>query len=187
MYFLESEIIGLRELDHEDIDNGYGDWFNDRMVCKYNTHHRFPVCRRELEAYINLLKDDRTRIVLAVVEKKDSKHIGNISLQEIDLLNRQAEIAFVFGEKEYWGRGYATEAARLLIDHGFTELGLNRVYFGTSEENIGMQKIADKLKFQKGGVLRQALFKNGRYMDIYQYDLLKEEWMTDNIIQNKTK
>lgn len=176
MFFLEDNSIGLRELQEEDAEGNYSMWFNDSEVCQYNSHHRFPMSKSEVIDYIKGLYGNRSLIVLAVIEKTTNKHIGNISLQQIDLINRQAEIAFIFGEKEYWGSGYATNAAKLLIEHAFKELGLNRLYFGTSEKNIGMQKVGEKLNFQRVGVRRKALYKNGSFVDIYDYDLLCEEW-----------
>ena len=178
MFFLEDEIIGLRCLSEKDIEleGGYKDWFNDPEVCKYNSHHRFPMTCSDIENYVRTCNADKTRIVLAIDVKNVNKHIGNISLQQIDLINRQAEIAFIIGDKCSWRNGQAFRSAILLIDHAFVELGLNRIYFGTSKENIGMQKLGEKLGFQLQGVLRQALYKHGRFIDVLQYDLLSEEW-----------
>ncbi len=176
MYFLESKELGLRQLTEADVEGNYSNWFNDPVVCKYNSHYKFPKSKEELVNYIRSFKDDRSLLVMAVIEKKSQNHIGNISLQEIDYLSRQAEIAFLFGETDYWNKGYATIAARLMINHAFMELGLNRIYFGTAANNAAMQKIGEKLGFQRSGTRREALFKNGKYYDIYDYDLLKHEW-----------
>lgn len=176
MFFLENDMVGLRVVTEEDIDGDYGEWFNDPEVCKYNSHHRFPMTKSELTDYVRKANAGRTCLLLAVCDKTNNKHIGNISLQQIDMMNRQAEIAFLFGNKEYWNKGYATASAELLIAHAFMELGMNRLYFGTNEKNIGMQKVGKHLGFKKGGVSRQALYKNGRYFDIYHYDILREEW-----------
>lgn len=180
MYFLENEKIGLRHLSANDIKGGYGEWLNSSEVCKYNSHHKYPVDKEELIDFIASVKEDRSSIVLAVDEKTSHIHIGNISLQEIDFISRQAEIAFLFGEVSYWGNGYATMAAQLIIDHAFKELGMNRIYFGTAENNIGMQKVGEKLGFHKSGVRRQALYRNGKFWDIYDYDMLADEWEIHN-------
>lgn len=176
IYFLEDEVIGLRELKETDAEGNYSSWFNDKGVCEHNAHHRFPMYKYEILDYIKSLPNDHSKIVLAVEEKSSAEHIGNISLQQIDLINRQCEIAFIFGEKNYWGKGYATRAAKILIDHAFKELNINRIYFGTADNNIGMQKVGEKLNFHKWGVRRKALFKNGAYHDIFEYDLLRDEW-----------
>ena len=185
MYYLEDDVIGLRGLEMEDVYNGYGNWLNDSVVCEFNSHHRFPVVINEMEEFVKHCQRDDTRIVLAVELKQGKVHIGNISLQNINFIDSHAEIAFLFGNKEYWGRGYATKAARLLINHAFMELGLNRIYFGTSEENVGMQKIGEKLNFHRGGVRRQALYKHGHYVDIYDYDILRKEWALASQVEDK--
>ena len=176
IYFLEGADIGLRTLEEADADGTYRDWFNDGEVCKYNSHHRFAMAKEELLAFIKSSHSSRNALILAVELKETGVHIGNISLQNINYLDRAAEISFIFGEKAYWGRGYATQAARLLINHAFFQLGLRRIYFGTSEVNIGMQKVGEKLGFCREGERREALFKNGRFYDIYEYGLLKKEW-----------
>lgn len=175
-YFLENDRVGLRCLIESDCEGSYADWFNSSEVCLYNDHHRYPMTKEDLLNFVRRCMHTRTEIVMAVEEKESKKHIGNISLQHIDLINRQAEIAFMFGDKEYWGKGYATSAARLMIDHAFSEMGLNRIYFGTFDENISMQSVGSKLQFTKVGLRRQALYKNGKFHDIFDYDLLACEW-----------
>lgn len=175
-YFLEEESIGLRILDESDVDGNYQNWFNDAEVCRYNSHHRYPMARDELADFIRKSHSSSNAVILAVEIKEAGIHIGNISLQNINYIDRAAEISFIMGEKEYWGKGYATKAARLLISHAFEQLGLVRIYFGTSEKNLGMQKVGEKLGFQKEGVRRKAIYKNGSFCDIYEYGLLREEW-----------
>lgn len=176
MYFLENDKIGLRALEEKDIEGNYGDWFNNSKVCQYNAHHKYPKTIEELTEYIRSLTNNNSTIVMAVIEKETKTHIGNVSLQKIDYISRQAEIAFLFGEISYWNKGYATMAAHLMIDHAFKELGMNRIYFGTAENNIGMQNVGRKLNFKQGGVRREATYNNGKFYDIYDYDLLRKEW-----------
>ena len=176
MYFLENEKIGLRPLEEQDVEGNYSKWLNDKEVCKYNSHHRYPSSKDELKSYIQRTKGNSSLLVFAIEDKKEKKHIGNISLQNIDFINRCAEIAFLIGEKDYWKKGYAKTAAILLINHGFEQLGLLRIYFGTSSENMGMQGLGERLGFQKEGRRRKALYKNNQFWDIVEYGLLKEEW-----------
>ncbi len=176
IYFLEDEDVGLRTLEEADADGNYQNWFNDAQVCKYNSHHRFAMAKEELLAFIRSSHNSRDALILAVEKKETEAHIGNISLQNINYFDRAAEISFLFGDRENWGQGYAAKAARLLIDHAFLQLGLRRIFFGTSEANLAMQKVGEKLGFRREGVRREALFKDGRFYDIYEYGLLKEEW-----------
>jgi ribosomal-protein-alanine N-acetyltransferase len=68
------------------------------------------------------------------------------------------------------------EACKAIIRHAFAALNLHRVSFGTFENNLGMRGIAKKLGFEEEGILKQAVFKNGRYVDIILYGLLADSF-----------
>lgn len=175
MYFLEDEEIGLRPLELRDVEGNYKNWFNDEQVCKWNAHHRYPMQKAELVDYVNNC-NSADSIVLAIEDKKTKEHVGNVSIQEISYVDRSGEFAIIIGEKAYWKKGYAIRACRLIIRHAFDQIGLQRVYVGASEKNLGAQKIVENVGFKKEGVRRKAIYKNGEFLDIYEYGLLKEEW-----------
>ncbi len=174
--FLEGKNIYLRALAYDDLDGNYINWLNDKEVCKHNSHHIFPYTKEKGESYIKSISNNPRQLVLAVVSKEDDVHIGNISLQNINLLYRNAEFAILMGEKNYWGKGYGKEAGRLIINHGFNALNLRRIYCGTFEGNIGMDKLAMALKFKREGERRKAAYKNGKFINILEYGLLREEF-----------
>ncbi len=169
--------LGVRALERADLEGGYPRWFRDAEVCRYNSHGTFPKRLPELTAYIDSLAGDRSKVVWAVVDLASGRHIGNMSLQAIDYINRSAEFAVLMGEKEFWGRGYAREAGELLLRHGFMKLNLHRVYCGTAAGNTGMQKLAEALGMVREGVRRQALYLNGEYADVWEYGVLKDEFL----------
>ncbi|WP_196008112.1 GNAT family N-acetyltransferase [Clostridium tyrobutyricum] len=174
--FIEGQNIYLRNLKKEDIYENYIHWFDDEQVCRTNSHHRFPNSEQDMIKYIENTSNSNFQLVLGIINKKNEIHIGNVSLQNINYINRSAEFAIIIGEKEYWGKGYGKECGKLIIEHGFSELNLNRVYCGTFSENIGMQKLAEKLGFNKEGIRCEAEFKNGKYVDIIEFGLLKRNW-----------
>lgn len=174
--FLSGARIYLRNLERSDVDGNYGYWLNDPEVCRFNAHHRFPYAKDDLTDYIEGLRGAHDRLVLAIIDREGDQHVGNISLQSIDPLERSAEFAIVIGEKTAWGKGFSKEAARLIIGHGFTELNLHRIYCGTSADNLPMQKLALSMGFSLEGRRREALYKSGAYRDILEYGLLRWEW-----------
>lgn len=172
-YFLKSKNLGLRTLEDSDIDGNYIQWFNDPIVCQYNSHHKYMETREKLKEYISEVNNNPNTIVFAIVDLKSSTHIGNISLQEIDYVNRSAELSFIIGEVDFWSKGYATEAGKLVIQHAFEELNLHRIYLGTADNNLGMQKVASKLGFIREGVRKDALYNQGQYHDIIEYGKIR--------------
>lgn len=170
--FLIGDSIILRILKEEDIEGNYAKWLNDPEITLYNSHGRFPMTIENLRDFVKSSYASKNSLVLAVCDKQSGIHIGNISLQSISWVDRSAEIAFLLGEKDYWGKGVMFEAAELIIKHAFEALNLHRIHCGTSSENIGMQKLAEKLGMSLEGVRKEALFKNGNYYDILEYGLL---------------
>lgn len=175
--FLLGERIYLRGLNEEDLKGNYIQWLNDTEICKYNSHHIFPYYKENAEDYIKNTINDKYRLVLGIVLKENDFHIGNISLQSINYINRSAEFAILLGEKDFWGKGYSREASFLILQHGFMELNLNRIYCGTSAENIPLQKLALSLGMSEEGRRRQAMFKNGKYVDVIEYGILRDEYL----------
>ena len=174
MVFIETQRLILSPLEEVLVSEKYTAWFNDDKVCEYNSHRRFPYLTSQNIAYVNSLVGNKEAIVLAVIEKDTKKHIGNVSLQNINYIDRNAELAFVFGDVETWGKGYATEAGLAMIDHAFHQLNLHRIYLGTSEQNTGMQKVAEKLGLKKEGIRVHAIYKNGAYHNIVEYGLVRD-------------
>lgn len=176
-FVYRTEKIAVRPLDRWAMEGPYPSWFSDMEVCRHNSHGVFPKQTAELATYIDSLAGDRSRLVWAIFDVADAqRHIGNISLQQIDSINRSAEFAILIGDKSCWGKGYATEAARLLLTHGFDRLNLRRIYCGTAAANVGMRRLAQSLGMVEEGTRRGALFIDGSYIDVVEYGLLQDEF-----------
>lgn len=173
--FLKGVRIDLRALTEKDLTKEYLQWLNDEEVCRFNSHAIFPNTEQKMKNYFDKL-DNQREIVLAIIDKKTTKHIGNISLQNINWVSKNAEFAILLGDKNYWGKGFGEEAAKLIVDYGFDRLNLHRIYCGTLEGNEGMKKLAVKLKMKEEGIRRQAIYKHGKYIDIIEYGILRDEY-----------
>ena len=174
--FIQGDKIYLRPLQIDDIDGNYKKWLNDPEIVKFNSHGRYPFSISMLKEYVNRVTNSESIIVLAIIHKLTDKHIGNISLQSINLIDRNAEIAFLLGDKSFWASGIMFEAGNLMIDHGFNKLNLHRIHCGTSSQNHAMQKLAIKLGMSKEGEKEDFLFKDGKYYTTFEYRILREEY-----------
>lgn len=159
--------------------DNYLSWFNDPEINKYNSHAVLPCTEiKEIksdEIVWKICFSDRTSRVA---------YIGNIGLHNIDLINRSAEIAILIGEKGYHGKGIGIEVIKMVMNHGFVKMGLNRLYLGTAASNDSMREIAKKLGMKLEGARRQAIWINGYYDDVAEYGILKHEY-EDNIDKDK--
>ena len=148
----------------------YISWFNDPEVCRYNSHSKIPMTKRRAIEYVNSVNNSlNSPIVWSILFKNKNKkiidHIGNVCLDSLNWINRSAEFSIIIGDKEYWGKGIATNVLQLILCHAFIKLNLERVWLGTSEDNIGMQKSAIKAGMKREAVLIKNLFINGKYSD----------------------
>ena len=175
--FLVGEEIYLRPLIEADCDGPYPTWFNDPDVCRGNEHHVFPYTVEDAREYIENTSSSIQHLILAIICRVDDKHIGNIALDKIDYINSSAGLTIIIGDKSCWGRGYGKEAARLICDHGFLVLNLNRIACGTFEHNVKMRKLAEYLGMIEEGRRRNAVYKLGRYVDVVEYGVLKDEYL----------
>lgn len=175
--FIVTERLYLRPLEFDGDDAKYYKWLNDEEVCKNNSHHVFPYTRDEAINYIANLAGSKENLVLAAILKTGDIHIGNLGLLRIDFKNQNAELALLFGEREYWFQGYGNEAAVALLKHGFEELNLHRIYSNTFAENIAMRKLAGSLAMRQEGVRREAYFKSGKFVDVIEFGVLREEFL----------
>jgi RimJ/RimL family protein N-acetyltransferase len=175
--FLRGKQVILRPLEERDITLRYCGWLNDEEVCRYNSHAIFPNNESRVRDYVRWSQETRDAVVLAIVWAEDGVHIGNIALLDLDWISRSASFAILIGEKDYWHRGGGADAGSVFVQYAFERLNLNRVYCGTAEDNFGMQGLAGRLGMKLEGRRRQAAYKLGRFVDILEYGVLREEFM----------
>jgi RimJ/RimL family protein N-acetyltransferase len=102
-------------------------------------------------------------------------HIGTTGFHQVDWKNRTAELGIVIGDKEWWGRGYGTDAVRALARWALDELALNRLWLRVYEDNARAIHSYEKVGFKVEGRLRQDRFHGGRYFDTVVMGLLRDE------------
>jgi [ribosomal protein S5]-alanine N-acetyltransferase len=76
----------------------------------------------------------------------------------------------------WWGQGYATEAAKALLRHGFEALGLNRIYAHHMTKNPASGRVLEKIGMKREGLLRQAILKSDNFEDVVLYAMLRQDW-----------
>ena len=111
---------------------------------------------------------------LAVTMTASGELLGAIGLT-MSPPHRHAELGYWLGTP-YWGRGYTTEAGGAMIRHGFTELGLARIYAHHLRRNPASGRILQKLGMQPEGMMRRHYLKWDVLEDIVLHGLLREEW-----------
>ncbi len=118
---------------------------------------------------------ERGRTVLfAITLREDGRLVGAIGC-ELDLPNHSAELGFWIGVP-YWGRGYCTEAARVVLSYGFDVLKLNRVHASHFSRNPASGRVMQKIGMVHEGCLRQHVLKWGKFENLEKYGILADEF-----------
>lgn len=118
--------------------------------------------------------ETNSSVTFAVVLHDTTDLVGAIGLT-IDRRFRKAELGYWIG-KPFWNQGYATEAAKAVIEFGFDELRLNRIGAGHFTRNPSSGRVMEKIGMQQEGTARQAAVKWGKYEDMMLYGILREDW-----------
>lgn len=126
------------------------------------------------------LDPDQTRnYFFHVRELAEDKLIGFVGLSPI-WAHGNVWVGIGFGEREYWGKGYGTDAMRLILRFAFMELNLHRVTLDVFEYNPRAIRSYEKAGFRHEGRRRQCLLRNGRRWDEIEMGILREEWLKLN-------
>ena len=174
MIYQLSKDYFVRPLLESDLDGPYLKWFEDQEVCRYNSHGKFFKTRAHFAEYLKHLNQE-DRVVWAVCHSEDG-HIGNVSLQQISLINRTAEFAILLGDRRHWSKGVGLLAGKKLLEHGFNKLNLERIYCGTAATNEGMKSLSEAMGMVLEGIRRQHLFLEGSRVDVLEYGILRAEF-----------
>jgi len=175
--FIKGVHVDLICLNEDVINNSnWYNWFNDENTTESMQQHYFPNTKeKQLNFFKSQIENNSSKIQLGILNSKDNVLIGVISLSSIDYINRTAEFAVIIGEKKYRNLNFFIEAARLIINHGFETLNLNRIYSGTIVKEIDTM-FCKVLGFTHEGIFKEAVFKNGKYVDVYSHALLKKNY-----------
>ncbi|MFC3417894.1 GNAT family N-acetyltransferase [Salinicoccus hispanicus] len=143
-----------------------------------NIPHPYPEgsAKKFIEHILSAEKNNKVA-AFGIIEKETSLLIGLINLNLSEPFDR-GELAYWIG-KEYWGKGYGTEAARKLVDYGFNHLRLNKVFAASFTSNPGSWRIMEKAGLKYEGTLKQHVARFGQYHDLAYYGLLREEFYAE--------
>jgi ribosomal-protein-alanine N-acetyltransferase len=179
MLKLVGDRIILRDQVVDDLD-AIHQWLADPETSRFlswATRTKEETLLHLAEGICEQLKEDRQKYYLTMVLKDEGTVIGDagIEVKKRGPGGGEGEIGY-FLIKRYWGRGYATEAARLVIDYGFSQLGLHRITASCLAANAASERVMQKCGMVKEGMLRKSDFRQGEWQDRLCYSVLREEW-----------
>jgi RimJ/RimL family protein N-acetyltransferase len=127
----------------------------------------FPYTELDAANFINFCQEEDPQVTFAIEFK--GEFVGCIGLvRQTDIYRLSAEIGYWIGEP-YWGLGIASQAVKLLVDYGFKQLGLVRIFTGVFDYNKASQRVLEKAGFKLDCIFEKSIIKNDIIGDEYRY------------------
>jgi len=111
------------------------------------------------------------------IENSSDNLIGMTGLIDLSYRHRRAQFYITIGEMSAWGKGYSKEVIPLVLEFAFIELGLEKVYLFTFDNNGKARTIYEKMGFKQEAFMRKQYFLHGKLNDLFQHSILKEEYV----------
>ncbi|MBU7045354.1 MAG: GNAT family N-acetyltransferase [Theionarchaea archaeon] len=172
---LEGPVINVRVMEREELP----------LITKWGNDPKFggefePIGQNslhEMEKWYNNLRPGEKWFI---IEKKDGTKIGQIIHSPV---RHCLQIGFTIVPEER-GKGYCTEAVKIMVDYIFMSRDILRVEALTNPENTASRKILENAGFTKEGVVRKSIFARGKWHDGVLYSILREEWKEPKILKD---
>lgn len=168
--------VRLTALTYSDTPTISG-WHNDLGMLRYfDAEAARPRSEDDVSRWLDDLKKNPRTFVFGIRRLEDDALIGTVSIEDVLWPHGTGWLSILIGDRANWGQGYGDEAMRLVLDYAFRELNLHRVQLTVFEYNARAIALYEKLGFQREGVYREFMQRDGRRYDMYLYGLLRREW-----------
>lgn len=118
---------------------------------------------------------ERKSWVLGIEPHEIGHLVGTVRISIVSAENRSADMGYALNS-DFYGRGYATEAARAVLSFGFRELRLHRIWATADVHNDASWRVLERIGMKREGLLRQDKLVRGAWRDSYLYAILEEEF-----------
>jgi ribosomal-protein-alanine N-acetyltransferase len=162
---LEGERILLRTLDAADAQGPYRLWMNDPQVTRFLESRFRSFSEADLRKFIGDANARPDTVFLGIFLRERSQHIGNIKV-EVSRPHLRGEVGVLVGDKEQWGKGYASEAIGRLAQYAFADLKLHKLTAGCYGANVGSMRAFESAGFFTEGVRARHYALDGEWLDL---------------------
>ena len=177
---LTGDLVSVSLFDYSHLNSyEYFSWLHDIEVLKTLILPEYinePVKIEDLQKYCKRLWASESDIFLALTDVFDDIFIGTSRISKLNQYAGTADVGIMIGDRSFWGRGYATEALRMICNHLFTKVRLRKLTAGAMANNHAMLSVFEKLGFVVEGKLRLQDRLDDNYIDHFLLGCFREEF-----------
>ena len=162
--------LSISILQVEQVTQSYVDWFSKEEIVRYSENQYRKFSFDGQCSYVQSCLQNEDLNLYGIFD--DTTHIGNIVISGLTSYHRKAEITYIIGETNYWGKGVASFAIGQIIEEAKMKFNLNKLYAGIASGNIASGKALEKNGFFLEGIRKKHLFFCGEFFDSLEYGLL---------------
>ena len=151
-------------------------WYSDPEIARLARYQEAPMRADEIERFFAARVVGPDALAMAIHERPTDRLVGTCAFSQLDGDNGSALYHITIGEKDAWGRGYGTEATRLMLDLAFGRLGLHRIALFVFEFNERAIRTYRRCGFVVEGRARESIFRDGRWWDELAMSVLETDW-----------
>jgi RimJ/RimL family protein N-acetyltransferase len=174
--FLVGHSIELRVPSDDDIERSdWHSWYNNMATTENNTHGVYPISVRQEAEVIRSIMDQTNTILCSIYNLKSGNLIGNAALQNIDLINRNCNIAITIGTDAPFTA--CAETYGLLATHAFMRLNLEGIHDATHEKLKTVVSILSVVGFKEEGVIERFFLRDDKWYSKILFGVLREDFI----------
>lgn len=171
------QLVRLSAMDAEASAEQFACWDRDMEYMRLlDSDPRHLLTVKQIKAEIEKEEAEAQEIQFAIRTLADDRLIGFVDLDGITWAHGDSFVGIGIGDRAYWGKGYGTDAMRVLLRYAFTELNLYRLSLNVFSYNLRAVRAYEKVGFVIEGRQRQALRRDGQYHDLIFMGVLRDDW-----------
>ncbi len=176
---LKGKLVSLFAVEKEDLQK-LRDWRNNPDLRKHFREYRELNLNQQENWFEEKVVKDNTTLMFSIKRNKGNELLGCCGFVYINWVHRHADLSLYIGWDDSYidEEGYAKESCKLLLDYGFKELSLNKVWTEIYEFDDNKKTLYEKFGFQQDGLLRQNYWHDGKWWDSRILSLLFDEYLS---------
>ena len=176
---LRGKLITLRPLTKADAQDMFAALSDEESMRLTGTQASYTL--EQVEAFCERIANSSDRVDYAITLKDNPRYIGEVVLNNFDVDNRSASFRIALNNQKNFGKGYGSEATKLMLKHAFENLHLHRVELEVYDFNPRAKHVYEKQGFTQEGIKRDTLLWNGKYQNAIIMSLLEDEYFKQTI------